>query len=1022
MKFLKLLVLILITHFIAPVAHSIVSDGEKANANTFNTSFMSRESNTDTTGIVSLLNTDPASGPTISNLQAAINSATAITFGNESITAGGTVSIGDENLYERRTISGTPGPVTAAGVLFGTGPFNDAKTIRLVGNSDTSTVKVVTSDVTDGVVLRGTGYTMRLGDILDLEYNLTRRRWIEVNRSRETNVSTHTIKADENIRIEPQTKVTITEDVEILDNNVLELKDATGGEGVSLRSPDPLSSSYVLTLPPNDGNSNQLMFSNGSGILDWKDIFIASFDNRLLRSDTVGDAEVQESGITVDDINNMTGVNDITPFSLNGTVVSKYVIDDAVQTITNKTINGGTLDGQTASFSNQWIPPRDTKGNLDLLCPSLTAGSLVYATDQNKYYLCDGATLTELGAGAGGGGGINYITNPDAEDDLSGWTTYDDGGSDTPLDGTGGTPSSSLGQGVTDVLRGSFDFSYTTSTSQGDGISTDFTIDNADQSQILRVAFDYSSAQSPAGDPFVDGSMRVYVFNTTGPVAPPIEINPRDIKAGKGKFEGYFQTLPSGSPGNGYRLILHAADNNSYTVQFDNFFVGPATPAVKSGPIVLSAYGSATQVGTTTSGTTVEFDSTLVDTMGGFNPVTHTYTIKESGSYYISANLQVRVDDLANRRSYTRIVKNGSTAHFYSQTLDATASTDAGISISKILDLVKGDEINIQFQSLDDASWTISHATNSSSFSIFKISSDDSSGSGRVIAFSGWEQVGAASAPADNTNISVDNVLTDTTNSYDSVNNRWVVPESGYYQIQGCVNTINMAYGFFYYTSVYRGSSKISNVFDVNQRLKNGVADGSQDYGSGGCSVGVAYLDKGENISLRITVGGKSINGSESGSFRHKLSIHKVEGAGSSGALGKTVGFKASSDSSQVIGTSLQDLIFEDLSYDYTNSYSTSTGVYTVPESGLYTIKSTVAFSANVTGVRWIAVDINGVLLDFAPQVGGASFATGNNLNTEFQLNKGDLVKIRARQTSGAGLALNPSGNENYFIMRKVGN
>lgn len=50
-----------------------VTNGELANENTFNTSFMSRETDTDTVGILSLLNTSPASLAQISNLQKYVN-------------------------------------------------------------------------------------------------------------------------------------------------------------------------------------------------------------------------------------------------------------------------------------------------------------------------------------------------------------------------------------------------------------------------------------------------------------------------------------------------------------------------------------------------------------------------------------------------------------------------------------------------------------------------------------------------------------------------------------------------------------------------------------------------------------------------------------------------------------------------------------------------------------------------------------------------------------------------------------
>ena len=51
-----------------------VINNQIANATTFNNAFLSRLSNSDTVGIVGLLNTNPASGSSISNVQREFNS------------------------------------------------------------------------------------------------------------------------------------------------------------------------------------------------------------------------------------------------------------------------------------------------------------------------------------------------------------------------------------------------------------------------------------------------------------------------------------------------------------------------------------------------------------------------------------------------------------------------------------------------------------------------------------------------------------------------------------------------------------------------------------------------------------------------------------------------------------------------------------------------------------------------------------------------------------------------------------
>lgn len=74
------------------------------------------------------------------------------------------------------------------------------------------------------------------------------------------------------------------------------------------------------------------------------------------------------------------------------------------ETLTNKYIDGGV-----ASATRRLILPQDTKTNLDGL--SNVEGSLVYANDENKVYVNDGAGLVEI-SGGGGGSVITVDTGP----------------------------------------------------------------------------------------------------------------------------------------------------------------------------------------------------------------------------------------------------------------------------------------------------------------------------------------------------------------------------------------------------------------------------------------------------------------------------------------------------------------------------------------------------------------------------------------------------------------------------------
>lgn len=189
----------------------------------------------------------------------------------------------------------------------------------------------------------------------------------------------------------------------------------------------------------------------------------SSTDNALARFDLATGKVIQNSGIIVDDSNNVTGVNDMTvtgDLTVNGatvtvntatldvedtnitvnkggndassagagltvdrtgtkgsiiydtTATSKFKAGDlaseieiatisAAQVITNKDIDGGT-----AANTRRITIPKDTKTNLDAL--TRKEGTLVYASDIDKLFADDGSTLKEIGSG---GSGINYLAD-----------------------------------------------------------------------------------------------------------------------------------------------------------------------------------------------------------------------------------------------------------------------------------------------------------------------------------------------------------------------------------------------------------------------------------------------------------------------------------------------------------------------------------------------------------------------------------------------------------------------------------
>ena len=185
-----------------------------------------------------------------------------------------------------------------------------------------------------------------------------------------------------------------------------------------------------------------------------------------------------------------------------------------------------------------------------------------------KRYDSISATWTELGSGAGG---INYISaNSDFEAGTTGYAAYADAAATSPVDATGGSPNITITASASSPLRGvqSGLITKDAANRQGQGVSYDLTIDAADKAQIQRISFDYESSAN-----YVDGDIRVYVYDVTNSRL--IEVVDRDLFASSfGKYTGTFQTS---SDSTSYRLIWHVASVNAsaWTVKLDNVVVGP---------------------------------------------------------------------------------------------------------------------------------------------------------------------------------------------------------------------------------------------------------------------------------------------------------------------------------------------------------------------------------------------------------------------------------------------------------------
>lgn len=232
---------------------------------------------------------------------------------------------------------------------------------------------------------------------------------------------------------------------------------------------------------------------------------------------------------------------------VNDTGAAINIVNDATATAANRLYTG---TGSDISLAN--------KGCL----------LLIYDLLSSRWRVIGGA-----GGESGGSSGINYLSsNPDAEADASGWATYADFPGAQPVDGTGGSPTLTFTRSTSSPLRGTASFLITKAASNllGEGASFDFTIDSADQGNVLTASFDYAIASGT----YATGDIAVYFYDVTNAQV----IQPIDYQLANSSLNSsHIARFQAATNSTSYRLILHCASvsASAYTIKLDNFVVGP---------------------------------------------------------------------------------------------------------------------------------------------------------------------------------------------------------------------------------------------------------------------------------------------------------------------------------------------------------------------------------------------------------------------------------------------------------------
>lgn len=583
-------------------------------------------------------------------------------------------------------------------------------------------------------------------------------------------------------------------------------------------------------------------------------------------------------------------------------------------------------------------------------------GKIAKQTDTSRFYILTNfspVTWSEVTAPSNGGGGINYITNPNGEDSTAGWATYADAAASSPVDGTGGAPTLTLTRSTSSPLRGTACFLLTKDAAnrQGNGASYDFTIDRADLAKVLEVTVDIESTTgfaASSGAVSSDSDIKWFMYDVTNSVLVPL--SPGVITAGIGvqqTFRGTFQTASNSSS---YRLIGHVATTNAtaWTLKFDNVRVGPPsvsqgttmtdwtayTPAfvgfgtVTPGSIYSRRVGDTLQVqGFFTAGTPTAVVGSMTLGFNGASANVSTDTAKVAGTTIIGkasvSTSSTTVFDwavLASSSSPTTV--NFSTQ---SSTTNQTTGPVNGNSLTST-----GQSVFFYFQ-VPIAGWS-SNVQMSSETDTRVVAASYNGTSSVIAAQNTWNAIAFGTKQFD------------THGAYNTSTGAYTVPVSGKYRIT--VSTAASITAAAANTDLLVGVGKNSNTSPYAQNQTTAFNTSANFYQ---CQVTTTVDAVAGDILYGLVEQSMSATTNIALNTGTSLSYFAIERISGPAAIAATesVGMRYTT-SSQATTTTTAVAVFTVKDFDTHNAYNTSTGIYTVPVSGMYSITGVVLGSARV--------------------------------------------------------------------------
>lgn len=649
------------------------------------------------------------------------------------------------------------------------------------------------------------------------------------------------------------------------------------------------------------------------------------------------------------------------------------------------------------------------------------------------------------GSTATGSGSKNYVANPTANLDLSGWSVFNttfSGGLPTTI--TAGSTKIALNRQTTNPLEGaaSFEFEVTTAAaSTGHGVITDaMTIDDEDLAKILEYSLTYNFTTNPEN---VDVSgtstqtLELWVYNVglaTWYQATGFRgINTKGTASQlvPGYVAAQIQTdVSDASSKNQYRvaLIIRNDPAGTFKMLFDSVKFGPQKTVFGAPENDEKTFTTTTGLtGGTTSFTAVwrraggtgfvKFDATFTSIFtGGSATFTLPFTIDTSadrwgGSTPISGVTRLGFCNLVDTGlgTYPGVVIYNSPTSVIIRLIEDDGGTGAGyvvngaISTTTPFTWANGDQISVSEFGVPVQGWSAN----------VQMSQDTDT---RVVTLQANTPTNGSIADSSAPTVIFGTVAKDTHGTYDPSSGVYTVPVSGFYScrahvaVSGTVaaSTVSSQFNMF----LKRNGTAFSTHIQYS-KTTTALQHTTQAHGTVYCNAGDTLEAIAENgLGSSIT-----LNGNPAACF---INIERVSGP-SAIAANETVAMSATLTTAQV-GVSDKVIPFNNVVFDTHGGLNTSTGVYTVLVAGIYRVVGAALLnSSGNPNDDSIRIRKNGS--DLYESYGAATSGTATSTYSQIS----ELVKCVAGDTlaifinGDASFDIDSGGTRTRFSIEKIG-